>query len=207
MTDRPQGNDQQESLQEETNGNSVQHETNSGDNTHSNDIPQNAVTTDQPESCIGNNVARTQEVNEPTPSTSGLSKKALTPEIIRPLPKAGPRKGNRMNKRKRFSAILTDTPVKNALQKNSKQKTHTAQRSFSATKKQRTQKSKLVHDDEESSEEEDSLCLVCMDSFSNSKSREVWVQCRVCSKWAHEDCTNKDLFYTCHNCDSDDDLD
>ena len=82
----------------------------------------------------GNNVARTQEVNEPTPSTSGLSKKTLTPEIIRPLPKAGPRKGNGMNKRKRFSAILTDTPVKNALQKNSKQKTHTAQRSYEKIK-------------------------------------------------------------------------
>ncbi|XP_045118985.1 uncharacterized protein LOC123508968 [Portunus trituberculatus] len=59
----------------------------------------------------------------PRPSTSGLcGKKAPTPEELRPLPKAGPRKGSGMNRRKRSSAILTDTPVKKALEKISKEK-------------------------------------------------------------------------------------
>lgn len=81
-------------------------------------ISQNAFTTNKPESCKAHNSACPQEMNKPT-STSGLSKKkALIPEMLRPLPKAGPRKGNRVNKRKRFSAILTDTPVKNDLEKN-----------------------------------------------------------------------------------------
>ncbi|XP_066950693.1 uncharacterized protein [Macrobrachium rosenbergii] len=58
--------------------------------------------------------------NEPTPSTSGISTEkninlVLTPEAVRPLPKAGPRKGNSVNKRKRTTAILTDTPVKKSI--------------------------------------------------------------------------------------------
>ncbi|XP_067130447.1 uncharacterized protein [Centruroides vittatus] len=47
-------------------------------------------------------------------STSGLS--VISPEVIRPLPKAGERKGNRQNRRKCKSAILTDTPEKDKLE-------------------------------------------------------------------------------------------
>ncbi|KAK3872135.1 hypothetical protein Pcinc_022765 [Petrolisthes cinctipes] len=144
--------------------------------THSNDTKQNLIATDQPKSCSFNDVASFQDVNEPTLSTSGFSeKKAPTPEtLIRPLPKASSRKKNGVNKKKRLSAILTNTYIKNALENISTQKTHKAKKNlFSTTIIQRSEKSKLVHDDGESSEEEDSLCLVCMEPFSKSKLREV----------------------------------
>ena len=32
--------------------------------------------------------------------------------------------------------------------------------------------------------------LVCSEPFSNSKSREKWVQCQMCKKWVHEQCTS-----------------
>ena len=54
-----------------------------------------------------------------TPSTSseiGLQQTFPSPEEVRPFQKAEPRKGKNSNKRKRTSAILTDTPVKEALQ-------------------------------------------------------------------------------------------
>lgn len=46
--------------------------------------------------------------------------KCLTPADVRPHPKAGPRKESKMAKRKRSSAILTDTPVKNAIEEQKK---------------------------------------------------------------------------------------
>lgn len=71
--------------------------------------------------------------SNPTPSAStsqaepepGLSNKenesvnltqVFCPEIVRPFPKAGPRKVSTTNRRKRKAALLTDTPEKNALE-------------------------------------------------------------------------------------------
>ena len=54
------------------------------------------------------------------PCCSGLAKKPtkdiITPERLRPYPKASARKPNRVSRRKRESAILTDTPVKDQLE-------------------------------------------------------------------------------------------
>nr|CAI5827726.1 unnamed protein product [Callosobruchus analis] len=52
-----------------------------------------------------------------TPQKVGpSSSKLITPEIIRPHPKAAPRKGTQKGKRKGKSRILTDTPEKNAIE-------------------------------------------------------------------------------------------
>jgi hypothetical protein len=40
----------------------------------------------------------------------------FSPENVRPLPKAAPKKPTKNNRRKRHCAILTDTPVKNAIE-------------------------------------------------------------------------------------------
>lgn len=56
--------------------------------------------------------SKTDSINKPTHVSPCAT---LTPEDIRPFPKAGPRKTQRGGKRKRASAILTDTPVKEAL--------------------------------------------------------------------------------------------
>jgi len=54
----------------------------------------------------------------PSISTSKDKTHPSSLEDIWPLPKAGPRKTQNVNKRKRTTAILKDTPVKNALKKN-----------------------------------------------------------------------------------------
>lgn len=53
----------------------------------------------------------------PVASTSfdTLSTTSFAPETVRPLPKAPPRKGNQINRRKVKSAVLADTPVKDEL--------------------------------------------------------------------------------------------
>lgn len=49
---------------------------------------------------------------------------------------------------------------------------------------------------------EDCFCLVCVESFSNS--RQTKNGCNAwCKRWAHVDCTKNELSYVCHNCLSD----
>ncbi|KAK9965103.1 hypothetical protein ABG768_004212 [Culter alburnus] len=51
------------------------------------------------------------------PSTSGsIVGQSFSPSLIRPFPKAGPRKETGRGRKKRRSEILTDTPVKLALE-------------------------------------------------------------------------------------------
>lgn len=62
--------------------------------------------------------------NNLTPNTLfAKTKKVITPEEIAPYPKAGPRKGERKGRRKtRRSLVLTDTPIKNQLDKEFREK-------------------------------------------------------------------------------------
>jgi len=62
--------------------------------------------------------------DNPVPGPSGLntnSNQIPTPETIRPLPKAAPRT-KKITRKTRKSAILTDTPEKNALAEEQKNK-------------------------------------------------------------------------------------
>jgi len=44
-------------------------------------------------------------------------------------------------------------------------------------------------DDNQSSENDECPCIVCGEPYSNSRSREKWIRCMACSKWAHQECT------------------
>lgn len=51
--------------------------------------------------------------------------------------------------------------------------------------------------------EEDCPCLYCNDLFSRSKSKEAWLQCQLCQKWAHADCAGvprKAKIFICEIC-------
>ncbi|GBM68951.1 hypothetical protein AVEN_24357-1 [Araneus ventricosus] len=71
-----------------------------------------------------------------------IAKSFPAPEDVRPFQKAGPRKSSYRGRKKRQTSILTDTPVKNALQiekeKSIKRKLasahHTMSRSVSSTR-------------------------------------------------------------------------
>lgn len=55
-----------------------------------------------------------------------------------------------------------------------------------------------------SDNEEDCACLYCNDLFSRSKSKESWLQCQICQKWAHADCADvprKAKKYVCELCE------
>ncbi|KAK4880941.1 hypothetical protein RN001_004260 [Aquatica leii] len=49
---------------------------------------------------------------------------------------------------------------------------------------------RMGRESEESSEDEDAICLYCLDLYS--KSTEGWCSCSICEKWAHLSCAGLD---------------
>ncbi|XP_065639634.1 uncharacterized protein LOC136072355 [Hydra vulgaris] len=98
--------------------------------------------------------------------------------------------------------ILTNTPVK-AWLANYKKKKANKKKFTNGSKKEliksnlATRKPSIVLN---SSEDEEYLCIYCFESFSNSRSREQWIQCQVCQKWAHEECTQGLQQFICELC-------
>lgn len=134
----------------------------------------------------------------------------VTPESIRPLPKAEARKPNvRTTRRKRVTAILTDTPVKNTLAELKKKPIKKPKKRPELAQKQKVTKiiKQAATSSDDSADEEEVFCLVCGEPWSKSKPKEEWVKCTNCRLWAHSKCAGgQAVFYVCVNCNSDDDL-
>ncbi|XP_063216749.1 uncharacterized protein LOC134542016 [Bacillus rossius redtenbacheri] len=140
----------------------------------------------------------------------------ISPEMVRPFPKAGPRKNNRVNNRKRKSEVLTDTPIRNELAKKKSdidKKKGAKKNLFGSSKDtvQNPRKSKVkmlckkkknicVNTANSRASREDTLCLLCLGPYSKSRPGEQWVQCVGCKMWAHEDCSDNSVQFLCHNC-------
>ncbi|KAK9873402.1 hypothetical protein WA026_022462 [Henosepilachna vigintioctopunctata] len=91
-------------------------------------------------------------------------------------------------RKKRNSPILTDTPEKNAIEEeyqlrnNAKKKfsphdTEEGKKKMKGKVKRKTQR-RQIKGKENKSDDEDCFCLVCLESFGNSRSNEQWIiQC------------------------------
>nr|CAD7458318.1 unnamed protein product [Timema tahoe] len=173
----------------------------------------------QPVEAAPESVAAALQPVEVTPASLRQAMEALypSPEAVRPLEKVGPRKETVGGRKKRKSAILTDTPVKMAwseeqkITKRKKEHRLNANKSmkklFPSDVKKRKRRPKDTSPTESENEDEDCLCIHCLGPYSNSKRGEDWVKCTKCERWAHEDCIPGDtVFYVCFNCDSDNDM-
>jgi hypothetical protein len=140
----------------------------------------------------------------------------LSAELVRPFPKAADRKGTaKATRKKRSTAILTDTPVKAALQDKQKLTQVTKGKIHQKGSKRclfnkaaRDSKKKLIvrkiQKDCADENAWETFCLVCMDRYSKSSEGELWVQCNQCQMWAHEKCNSCVSWgYICPNCKSD----
>lgn len=152
------------------------------------------------------------------PSTSS---KHFSPEQVRPLPKAPPRKTSNRGRKTRQSTVYTDTPEKAVIEEEAKERERkkrakdvtknnikTLKSNEENTKKDKGKgKGKKTKMNDNISKTTDMVvepewyCLVCAERYSKSKSHETWIQCKKCKLWAHEDCTEQELRYTCHNCE------
>lgn len=149
--------------------------------------------------------------SEPRPSTSKAATSSnivFSPEVIRPFPKAGARRVT--NRKRRKTAILTDTPEKEALsiEQHNRMKRKVVSSKKDLPKNKQVKKKILPEQvNNSSSTEEECLCLVCCETFLDSVPGEGWIQCVDCKGWAHDKCVNHPLSttYVCNNCDSDED--
>lgn len=146
--------------------------------------------------------------NQPTQDEQ-VKQADFTPAAVRPFAKAPPRKEGNRGKKKRKSAVYTDTPEKEKIRSEyaEKQKKNVKKNvSFSKPKAKNSDKSvkSKTKDRKEDSDEEDEryYCLVCLEPFNASRPGEKWVQCMECKSWSHEECTQQNDLYICHNCDS-----
>lgn len=165
------------------------------------------------------NELNTDQELQSTPTKTNATVE-FNPEIVRPLPKAPPRQQTVTNRRTRKSAVLTDTPEKNALaeeqakkKKKNKETTTISHKGKGKGKgKAKVQKNAirrvLQESDSDSDQEVEWYCIICCDSYSNSRPREQWIECVICKNWAHLKCLDyHDKFsYVCPNCQSDEEL-
>ena len=143
----------------------------------------------------------------------------VSPEPLRPFPKARRRTATFKRKHTGSTKILTNMPIKAALEEEilnrrvkklklgkttSKPKVKVqSERSQGATGKGKQKMVKQLTESSDSSDEE-WPCIVCTEPFDTGRyeDREA-VQCLKCKKWAHTVCTDGDDFYVCENCKSD----
>lgn len=118
-----------------------------------------------------------------------------TPESLRPFPKAGPRIATTKGRKKRKSAVLTDTPVKLELEHEEAIRLSKRVKQIQAPKRRRLGKSVKKNLTEEW------FCTVCMGEYSKSKPGEEWVKCLKCDDWTHEACASKpSITFCCEKC-------
>ena len=151
----------------------------------------------------------------PEPVVAGpLSSTLISPEQLRPYPKAPPRKPDGRGRRRGKTMIATDTPEKDLLEaiQSSKKRPKTNSKSKrkltmkggaqSAKKGKGVEKSKGPNRGPNTKVCE-WFCLVCSENFENSLPNEAWVQCQLFLKWSHVLCTAGHDSYLCHRCEPD----
>jgi len=152
-----------------------------------------------------------------TPSSSHGSaylKKVVSPADIRPFPKAAPRKTAR-GRKKGSTRILTDTPVKQALENAIQARTSSSKRKLNMDKKEKKLAEKVTMKKKKFSRKKspknnkvslvnEDVCCICKAIYGSEKDvkeKEDWYQCKWCTLWAHESCGNVDpRYFECFNC-------
>lgn len=167
---------------------------------------------------LGNSIFD-QKSKSPVPGASGLRQANFTkpfnfsPKDLRPLPQAGPRSETNKGRKKRKTAILTDTPEKNLIEQEHQQRNKVKKMVLQANSRESKEKSsakgkgkgkktkKALKEKENESDDADYFCLVCLENYS--RPNEKWIQCTECEMWSHLECVDDDKGYVCHHCDSD----
>ncbi|KAB0790058.1 hypothetical protein PPYR_15621, partial [Photinus pyralis] len=99
--------------------------------------------------------------------------KEFSPEFVRPFPKAEQRKPSTRGRKKRKSAVLTDTPEKDELEAEQNSRKSKKTKEIQKKKVEKAKRKVMVESDDSSDEE--CFCLVCTEPFSRSKPKEKWI--------------------------------
>lgn len=167
---------------------------------------------------------------EPTCSSKNVDFQNILQELS-PVPHSNIRKTSK-RKTGGYQDILTESPYLDSLREKEIKKNQEEQRKnkrdvvkrklvdndSNDKKKEQSRKSKRsvaraamtyeTSEEEEdpyhnSDDENDCACIFCNDLFSRSKSKEAWLKCQLCQKWAHADCAGipaKAKLFICDLC-------
>ncbi|CAH1988612.1 unnamed protein product [Acanthoscelides obtectus] len=107
---------------------------------------------------------------------------------IQPLPIVK-QDDSKRKRRTQKSEILTSTPIREQLRNQKNKKLRAKKPSSSNLDRPKLQYPKPpVHKTDPN--EENVPCLVCGDTFGNSRPGETWIECNMCQNWAHQLCAD-----------------
>lgn len=109
MTDRPASEFGDGTLIEDNENPPIDQEIPNINNEHAPTVNENLPAINEEPAALNGNP---QAVDGNSTTNIENSPVLLSPEQVRPFPKAGPRQQNRRGRKKRQTAILTDTPIK-----------------------------------------------------------------------------------------------
>lgn len=158
-----------------------------------------------------------QSLQSATPISSPTSSCLSTPsmgtlEELRPFPKAGPRTAPKNNgRRKRTSAVLTDTPVKSVIEsEKAAVKTKAARKVFPLNKSSKSEKNQVPKKAKGEKRTKkivkggDLICPECGVCYLNTKEDVIRCTTKKCGLWACESCVDErgedENSYVCSKC-------
>ena len=170
------------------------------------------------------------EKSSQQPLTNVVTEEIFSPEEVMPHQKAPPRKQNLTGRERRHTAILTDSPDRDAIyEEGKKRKVKREKRKKVDLLSQKSKKMKKVYDQdkkvvkeeiqgekakektdttlrsskknlEQSSSVSDTFCIICLEPYSESAPGEIWRRCIICKSWARKCCVTSSIRFTCPNC-------
>lgn len=129
-----------------------------------------------------------------TPQNSIKNCAKVSPRDIRPIPKIDVMKISIRKRKSQRAEVLTGTPIK-YIQLEKMKKAESKMTNTISKRPIRKSVKKTLTFESTSKETEDTghyFCPICSEKFEcgpGGKPVENWIQCNICDKWYHEDCT------------------
>ena len=162
------------------------------------------------------------------PLTNVVTEEIFSPEEVMPHAKAPPRKQNLRGSKRRRTAILADSPERDAIYEEEKKREERKQKKIDRlSQKSKNMKKVYAQDNrvvkekiqgekakektdrtlrsskknlEQSSSVSDMFCIIYLEPYFESASGEIWRQCIICKSWAHKCCVTSSIRFKCPNC-------
>lgn len=104
-------------------------------------------------------------------------------------------------RKKESSAVLTSSPYKTILIQKTTKKSKPSKGIQNDVRSKILKRPGKTSKCKNADQEQDWACIVCGEMYSNSRPKDIWVQCQACSKWAHEECTQGLPQFVCPVCE------
>ena len=157
-----------------------------------------------------------------------VTEEIFSSEEVMSHPKAPPRKQNLRGRKRRHTAILTDSPERDEIYEKEKKREERKKKKVDRLS-QKSQKMKKVYaQDKKGCKREnpggkakektdrtlrsskknleqfsivsDTFCIICLEPYSESAPGEIWRRSIICKSWAHKCCVTSSVRFKCSNC-------